>query len=139
MGTLIWKLYLIFSLLEIVNNLVGNADGQSHAFIQVDNELKYLVDGVAIHMNEGVVPVDLLPSLAHHCSHYLVTHEPSRLLDPHPSPCSDFRQHLDLRDCDSVQGGLLDPRSCLHLLDNTHYSALPPLSGSCTLDVCFNK
>ncbi|KAK8731352.1 hypothetical protein OTU49_007560 [Cherax quadricarinatus] len=52
MGTLIWKLYLIFSLLEIVNNLVGNADGQSHAFIQVDNELKYLVDGVAIHMNE---------------------------------------------------------------------------------------
>ncbi|XP_069954287.1 transmembrane protein 131 isoform X3 [Cherax quadricarinatus] len=119
--------------------LLHTLGSNTRAFIQVDNELKYLVDGVAIHMNEGVVPVDLLPSLAHHCSHYLVTHEPSRLLDPHPSPCSDFRQHLDLRDCDSVQGGLLDPRSCLHLLDNTHYSALPPLSGSCTLDVCFNK
>ncbi|XP_050696745.1 transmembrane protein 131-like [Eriocheir sinensis] len=52
MGTFLRQLYAVFSLLECVNHLVSSVNGQSHAFIQVDNELKYLVDGVAIHMNE---------------------------------------------------------------------------------------
>lgn len=30
MGTLIRKLYVIFSLLEVASELVGSADGQSH-------------------------------------------------------------------------------------------------------------
>ncbi|XP_045617513.2 transmembrane protein 131 isoform X2 [Procambarus clarkii] len=139
MGTLLWKLYVIFSLLEIVNNLVGNADGQSHAFIQVDNELKYLVDGVAIHMNEGMVPVDLLPSLAQHCSHYLATHPPSKPEDNLPPPCPGLQQRLDLRDCDRARGGLLEPQACLHLLHNSPRPLSPPPDDSCTLDVCFNK
>ncbi|XP_076041632.1 transmembrane protein 131 isoform X2 [Oratosquilla oratoria] len=52
MGTFWCKIFVIFSVLEIVINLVDTVDGQSHAFIQVDNELRYLVDGVSIHMNE---------------------------------------------------------------------------------------
>ncbi|XP_064122093.1 transmembrane protein 131-like isoform X5 [Macrobrachium nipponense] len=90
-----------------------------YAFIQVDNELKYLVDGVAVHMNEKFVAVDMLPALAEHCSQRLDS-LPSFSLPS--SPCPKLKGSLsrsaalDLRDCDHNQGGQLEPVSCLGLL-----------------------
>ncbi|XP_042211085.1 transmembrane protein 131-like isoform X2 [Homarus americanus] len=116
--------------------LLHTVGSRTRAFIQVDNELKYLVDGVAIHMNEGTVPLELLPGLAYHCAQHHEEHPPLHPEELNLRPCPHQRQRLDLRDCDREQGGLLDPRTCIRLL---HHSPSVPPPGSCTLDVCYSK
>ncbi|XP_037086689.1 transmembrane protein 131-like [Pollicipes pollicipes] len=78
-------IFLIFSVVEIYCQMVGNVQGHNQAFIQIDNELRYLVDGVSVNMyesisadgtpNRGSSDVDKMPSIR---------------FDP---PMLDFKEH----------------------------------------------
>ncbi|KAK4301005.1 hypothetical protein Pmani_026827 [Petrolisthes manimaculis] len=107
----------------------------SRSFIQVDNELKYLVDGVAIHMNEADIPLDTLAGVAHHC---LQSHStlPGDVLPPQPCPTSHVP--LNVRDCDPGLGGQLPPQICCQLL----YEARPTEENegnTCLAELCSPK
>ncbi|XP_043192988.1 transmembrane protein 131-like [Amphibalanus amphitrite] len=79
------EIFIFCSVLDLVCLLVGHANGHSQAFIQIDNELRYLVDGVSVNMYESISE-DGTPSRGSSD----LDKQPSIRFDP---PMLDFKEH----------------------------------------------
>ncbi|GFX31610.1 uncharacterized protein TNCV_688581 [Trichonephila clavipes] len=48
------NLLLLYNVLETVYRVVQAGDGRTHAFVHVDGDLRYLMDGVSMEMQEKI-------------------------------------------------------------------------------------
>lgn len=91
---------------------------------------------IYVCVTQGIVPMDLMPEMADRCSHNLAKHFGIQSFAPSLPPCPDLQQPLDLRDCDSSQGGHLNPSTCIQILHDAYPPEVVLSSEFCTFSLC---
>lgn len=142
----VFRFLLLYNILETVYRVVQAVDGRAQAFIQMDGDLRYLIDGVSVQMQEFVKSED--------ASAVSFTTLEEEDLNAYASPIAfeppmlDFHNHaVGMPHMKSVVIKNLSPDTSIHMLSisgNTlHFhcsffqeKVIPP-GGNTTFDVVF--
>ncbi|XP_067136144.1 transmembrane protein 131 isoform X2 [Centruroides vittatus] len=141
----LFRFVLLCNVLETVYKVVQALDGHTHAFIQTDGELGYLVDGVSIQMHQPLSADATTVSFTDLEDETLKTYESPIVFEP---PSLDFHSHpVGMPHMEHVVVRNLSPDTSIHMLSisgsTRHFhcsffqeKVIPP-GGNTTFDVVF--